>query len=57
MKTTNNILTVKDLAAMFGKSEKTIRNRIREIPHYRCPMGIVFKREEIEKWAFNNTKI
>lgn len=45
-----NILTIKDVALLLGKSEKTIRNIIDEIPHYRNGHGIYFKREEVEAW-------
>ena len=45
-----SVLSVKDLAFLLGKSEKTVRNTISEIPHYRNGHGIWFKREEIEAW-------
>lgn len=45
-----NVFSVKELALYLGKSEKTIRNRLDEIPHYRGSDGITFRREEIEAW-------
>ena len=45
-----NVLTVKDVALLLGKSEKTIRNIVGEIPHYRNNHGIWFKREDVESW-------
>ena len=45
-----SVLTIKDVALLLGKSEKTVRNNISEIPHYRNGHGIWFKREEIEAW-------
>ena len=44
------VLTVKDVALLLGKSEKTVRNLAPEIPHYRNGHGIWFRREEIEAW-------
>lgn len=45
-----SVLSVKDVALLLGKSEKTIRNNVSNIPHYRNGHGIWFKREEIEAW-------
>lgn len=45
-----SVLSVKDVALLLGKSEKTVRNNVSEIPHYRNGHGIWFKREEIEAW-------
>ena len=45
-----NVLSVKEAALLLGRSEKTIRNRIDEIPHYYGPMGITFRRQELEDW-------
>ena len=44
------VLSVKDLALLTGRSEKSIRNRLPEIPHSRGPMGICFERGTIEDW-------
>lgn len=44
------ILNLRDAAALMGRSEKTIRNRLSEIPHYYGPFGVMFKREEIESF-------
>ena len=44
------VLSVQDVAFLLGKSEKTVRNNISEIPHYRNGHGIWFKRDEIEAW-------
>ena len=45
-----NVLTVKDVALLTGRSEKSIRNRLPEIPHYRGPMGVCFDRATLESW-------
>lgn len=45
-----NVLSVKEAALLLGRSEKTVRNRLSEIPHYRGAMGVVFKRDELEAW-------
>lgn len=45
-----NVFSVKDVALLTGRSEKSIRNRIQEIPHYRGPMGICFDRASLESW-------
>ena len=44
------VLSIKDVALLLGRSEKTIRNRLNEIPHYYGGTGLVFKRDEIEAW-------
>lgn len=44
------VLSVKDVALLTGRSEKSIRNRLTEIPHYRGPMGICFDRAAVEDW-------
>ena len=49
-KTATTLLTVKEAAAVLGRSEKTIRNRLNEIPHYNGPLGVCFKRDELESW-------
>lgn len=45
-----NVLSVKEAAMLLGRSEKTIRNRLDEIPHYYGPMGVTFRRQELEDW-------
>lgn len=45
-----NVLSVKDAALLTGRSEKTIRNNLRNIPHYVGPMGVCFDRSELEAW-------
>lgn len=45
-----NVLSVDDLALLLGRSAKTIRNQIADIPHYKNGRGVWFKREEIEAW-------
>lgn len=49
-----NVLTMKDVALLTGRSVKTIRNRLGEIPHHHGPMGIVFRRDELESWLATN---
>ena len=45
-----NVLSVKEAALLMGRSEKTIRNRLDEIPHYYGPMGVVFRKDELEAY-------
>jgi len=45
-----NVLSVKEAALLLGRSEKTIRNRLDEIPHYYGGTGLAFRRDEIEAW-------
>lgn len=45
-----NVLSISDAALLIGRSEKTIRNRLQEIPHYYGGTGIVFRREDLESW-------
>lgn len=45
-----NVLSVNDVAFLLGKSPKTVRNMVDEIPHYRNGHGIWFKRSEVEAW-------
>lgn len=44
------VLSVKEAAILLGRSEKTIRNRLDEIPHYYGGTGLVFRRDELEQW-------
>lgn len=44
------ILNISEAAVILGRSEKTVRNRLRDIPHYYGPLGPMFKREELEAW-------
>lgn len=44
------VLSIKEAAMLMGRSEKTIRNRLSEIPHYYGPFGVFFKRNELESW-------
>ena len=45
-----NVLSLKEAAQIMGRSEKTVRNRLDEIPHYHGPLGVMFKRDELESW-------
>jgi len=45
-----NILNVHEASVLMGRSEKTVRNRLNEIPHYCGPLGVMFKRDELEAW-------
>lgn len=45
-----NVLSVKEAAIILGRSEKTIRNKLDEIPHYVGGTGVVFKRDELEAY-------
>lgn len=44
------VLDIKDVALLLGKSVKTVRNRLDEIPHYYGGNGLAFRRSEIEEW-------
>ena len=43
-----NVLTVDDVALLLGKSTKTIRNQINELPHYKNGKTVYFRRDELE---------
>lgn len=43
-----NVLSIKEAALLLGRSEKTIRNRLDEIPHYWGGTGLAFRRDELE---------
>lgn len=45
-----NLLSVREAAVLMDRSEKTVRNRLSEIPHYYGPFGVYFKRNELENW-------
>ena len=45
-----NVLNVEDVALLMGRSPKTIRNIIGEIPHYKNGRGVWFKRDEVEQY-------
>lgn len=51
--TSKKVLSVKEVAALIGRSESRIRHLVsqREIPHYKNDKGQVsFLRSEIEEW-------
>jgi len=46
-----NVLSVDDVAMLTGRSAKTIRNQMNEMPHYKAPNGrVYFRRDEVEDW-------
>lgn len=45
-----NVLSIHEAALLLGRSEKTIRNRLDEIPHYWGGTGLAFRRDELENW-------
>ena len=45
-----NVLSIREAALLLGRSEKTIRNRLDEIPHYYGGTGLAFRRDELESW-------
>lgn len=45
-----NVLSLREAALLLGRSEKTIRNRLDEIPHYYGGTGLAFRRDELENW-------
>lgn len=50
-----DVFTVSDVAFLTGRTEKTIRNRIKSIPHHKGPFGIVFDRHELKDYLLNTT--
>lgn len=51
--TAKRVLSVKEVAALIGRSESRIRHLVskREIPHYKNDKGQVsFLRSEVEEW-------
>ena len=51
------ILSVSDVALLTGRSEKTIRNRLNEIPHFHGPLGVAVRREDLEQWMITTPTI
>ncbi|MBD5144167.1 MAG: helix-turn-helix domain-containing protein [Ruminococcus sp.] len=52
-----DVLSVKEAAAMLGKSESRIRHLVssRQIPHYRNDAGrITFLKSELETWLLGS---
>ncbi len=45
-----SVLDIHEAALFLGRSEKTIRNRLHEIPHYYGGTGLAFRRDELEEW-------
>lgn len=45
-----NVLTVDDLALLIGKSPRTIRNQVKEFPHYKNGKSVYFRKDEIESY-------
>lgn len=45
-----NVLNIHEAAELLCRSEKTIRNRLHDIPHYYGGVGLVFRRDELEAW-------
>ena len=43
-------MTVKDAVNYLPFSERTIRSRLGEIPHFRCGGKIIFKKSELDQW-------
>lgn len=45
-----DVLTVDDAALLMGKSPKTVRNNLGEIPHYKNGRGVWIRRKELEDY-------
>ena len=43
-------LDLKEAAEYLPLSERTIRQHLNEIPHFRCGRKIVFKKSELDQW-------
>ena len=46
----DRFMGLKEVTEYLPLSERTIRDHLSEIPHFRCGRKIIFKRSEIDKW-------
>lgn len=47
---TKKVFSVSDLAAYIGVSEKTVRNNVQDIPHYKQNGRVYFRRSEVDEY-------
>ena len=47
---TDRFMDLKEAAEYLPLSERTIREYLNEIPHFRCGRKIVFRRSELDRW-------
>lgn len=47
---TKKVFNVSDLAAYMGLSEKTVRNNVQDIPHYKLNGRVYFRKNEIDEY-------
>ncbi len=47
---TDRYMDLKEAAEYLPLSERTIREYLNEIPHFRCGRKIVFRRSELDRW-------
>ncbi|MCH8820476.1 MAG: helix-turn-helix domain-containing protein [Acidobacteria bacterium] len=46
----DRFMDLKEAAEYLPLSERTIREHLNEIPHFRCGRKLVFRRSEIDRW-------
>ena len=47
---TDRYLDLKEAAQYLPLSERTIRQHLKTIPHFRCGKKIIFRRSELDRW-------
>lgn len=53
---TKRVFSVADLAAYIGVSEKTVRNNVQDIPHYKQNGRVYFRRSEVDEYLCRERK-
>ena len=46
----DRFMDLKEVTEYLPLSERTIREHLNEIPHFRCGRKLVFRRSEIDRW-------
>ena len=47
---TDRYLSLKEAADYLPLSERTIREHLKTIPHFRCGRKIIFRKSELDRW-------
>ena len=47
---TDRYMDLKEAAQYLPLSERTIRQHLKTIPHFRCGGKIIFRRSELDRW-------
>ena len=47
---TDRYLSLKEAAEYLPLSERTIREHLKTIPHFRCGRKIIFRKSELDRW-------